>query len=99
MLTLFDETKNPLFLLICQIINEIHYGAKFKREDIFKRILSMSNFHYNEAPEIEREKEIIDLLFDFSTDGFAKLYFDKPISNLISSTELSWLKTMIQDGD
>ena len=99
MLTLFDETKNPLFHLICQVINEIHLGRKYKRKDILQRILSMPTFQYNEAPEIEREKEIIDLLFDFSADGFAKLYFDRPISNLISITEISWLKTMIQDEE
>ncbi|MBQ9479458.1 MAG: WYL domain-containing protein [Selenomonadaceae bacterium] len=94
MLTLFDETKNPLFIMMCRLVDEINGGARLNRKQIMARITSMPTFQYNEAPEIDREREIVDAMFDFSS-GFATLRLDAPLGTLIGSTELSWLKTML----
>lgn len=95
MQTLFDETKNPLFRLMCRLVNEIHAGAKLTRKDILKRITSMHEFNYLEAPEIKRENELVDALFEFDAEGFAQLHLNAPIDNPLGNSELSWLKTML----
>ena len=100
MTSLFDATQNPLFRLICTLVNEIHSGARLSRRDIYRRIVSLPKFHYNEAPETSREKEIIDAVFQFPPpENFAKLRLEAPVPPLISDTELAWLKTMLLDAD
>ena len=100
MTSLFDSTKNPLFRLICALVNEIHAGAKLSRSDILNRILSLPGFHYNEAPETSRENQILDAVFQFPPpEHFAELLLEEPLPTLITDTELSWLKTMLLDVD
>lgn len=100
MMSLFEETKNPLFNLICQIVNEIQAGAKLTRKDIKQKIYEMKQFQYLEAPDFEREEEIIDLMFKFQgPNDYAAIPFNEPVPNLITQTELSWLKTVLMDKD
>lgn len=98
--SLFDEIKNPLFGLICRIINEIYSGKKLTRTEIKKRIRSLPNFFYNEAPDFEREEKIIDVVFSFDEKtGFAKNCIDAPISVPVTDLEISWLKTFLIDDE
>ena len=98
MRSLFDDTKNPVFRLLCQIIVEIHAGAKFTRKEILQRIFSLPEFIYVEAPERAREEKIVDTLFKFNREGFAEP-FGKKFSLPMSDTELCWLKAMLVDAE
>ena len=99
MRSLFDDTKNPLFRLMCQIVNEIGNGAHFTRKQIFDRISTLPEFIYLEAPEIDREKEIVDALFKFNDAGFAEIPSDKKFSLPMSDTELFWLSAILSDEE
>lgn len=100
MTSLFDATQNPLFRLLCTLVNEIHAGARLSRRDIYDRIVSVPPFHYKEAPDDSRENQIIDAVFQFPPpEHFAKLRLEVPLPPLICDTELSWLKTMLLDAD
>lgn len=99
MLSLFDDTKNPLFRLLCRIVNEISAGAKFTRQEILDRIFSLPEFVYLEAPEDEREKEIVDMLFKFNREGFAEIVNVKNFSLPMSDAELCWLSAVLADEE
>ena len=95
MRSLFDDTKNPLFRLLCQIVSEIHAGAQYTRKEILERIFSLPEFIYIEAPERMREEAIVDAVFNFNDGGIAEIPLDKKISLPASDTELSWLKSVL----
>lgn len=95
MRSLFDDTKNPLFRLLCQIVGEIHAGAKYTRKEILERIFSLPEFIYIEAPERMREETIVDAVFNFKDGGIAEIPLDKKVSLPASDTELSWLKSVL----
>ena len=96
---LFNEISNPLFHTLCQLINEIHSGHKLTRKEIHDRINKIPAFHYNEAPETSRETAIINKVFRFSSpESPAELCLDAQVPPLITSTELSWLKSMLQES-
>lgn len=97
--SLFDDTKNPLFRLLCQIVNEICAGGKFTRKDILRRIFALPEFIYLEAPERAREEEIVDALFNFDRDGFAVVPSPKKFSLPPSDTELAWLRAVLADEE
>ena len=99
MRSLFDDTKNPVFRLLCRIVGEIHAGAKFTRKNILDRIFSLPEFIYLEAPESEREKEIVDLLFTFDRAGFAVVPTQKDFSLSPSDAELCWLSAVLADEE
>ena len=100
MQSLFDEIKNPLFGLMCRLVNEIHSGKNLTRTEIKKRIRTLPNFFYNEAPDFEREEKIIDALFSFDEKtGFAKICIAAPISAPVTNSELSWLKSFLLDDE
>ncbi|MBR2733389.1 MAG: WYL domain-containing protein [Selenomonadaceae bacterium] len=94
MRSLFDDTKNPVFRLLCQIVNEIGAGAKLTRRDILNRIFELPEFIYLEAPESLREENLVDTLFTFSRDGFAVVPTVKNFSLPMSDTELCWLSAI-----
>lgn len=95
MRSLFDDTKNPLFRLLCQIVNEIQAGARYTRKDILERIFSLPEFIYVEAPERLREEAIVDAVFNFNDAGTAEIPLAKKVSLPASNTELSWLKSVL----
>lgn len=99
MLSLFDDTKNPLFRLLCQIVNEVADGAKCTRKEILNRIYSLPEFNYLEAPETEREENIVDTLFRFNCGGFAEIPLKKKFSLPMSDTELCWLSAILSNGE
>ena len=99
MRTLFDSSKNPLFRLMCRLISEINSGAKMTREEIKKRIFSMPEFIYFEAPETEKEEKIIDILFEFDEKGFAKNHIRQSITLPPNDIEIGFLKTMLEDDE
>lgn len=97
MRSLFDDTKNPVFRLLCQIVNEIGDGAQLTRRDILNRIFELPEFIYLEAPESEREKELVDMLFNFNRAGFAEVPTAKNFSLPMSDVELQWLCAVVAD--
>ncbi|MBQ4404243.1 MAG: WYL domain-containing protein [Selenomonadaceae bacterium] len=99
MQSLFDDTKNSLFRLLCQIVNEISAGGKFTRKEILRRIFALPEFIYLEAPEKVREEEIVDALFNFDSNGFAVVPTEKKFSLPISDTECSWLRAVLADEE
>ncbi len=100
MQSLFDEIKNPLFGLMCRLVNEIYEGKKLTRNEIKNSIRALPNFFYNEAPDFEREEKIIDALFLFDEKtGFAKNCINAPLPAVITDTEISWLKTFLTDDE
>lgn len=99
MRSLFDDTKNPIFRLLCRIVNDIHAGKKFTRKEILAQIFSLPEFIYFEAPERIREEEIVDALFNFNREGFAEIPAGKNFSLPISDTELSWLGAVLADEE
>lgn len=99
MQSLFDDTKNSLFRLLCRIVNEICAGGKFTRKDILRRIFALPEFIYLEAPEQAREEEIVDALFNFDRDGFAVVPVTKNFSLPPSDAELSWLRAVLADEE
>ena len=99
MRSLFDDTKNPIFRLLCQIVNEVQSGKKFTRKEILRRIFSLPEFIYVEAPEREREEKIVDVLFNFDGAGFAKIPSGKIFSLPMSDTELQWLRAVLADEE
>lgn len=99
MQSLFDDTKNSLFRLLCQIVDEICAGGKFTRKDILRRIFSLPEFIYLEAPEQAREEEIVDALFNFDRNGFAVVPATKNFSLPPSDAELSWLRAVLADEE
>lgn len=99
MRSLFDDTKNPVFRLLCQIVKEIATGARLTRKEILDRIFSLPEFIYLEAPESEREKEIVDTLFNFDDKGFATIFAGKNFSLPISDTELFWLSAVLNNDE
>lgn len=99
MQSLFDETKNSLFRLLCRIVNEIVAGGKFTRKDILRRIFALPEFIYLEAPEQAREEKIVDALFNFDRDGFAIVPSTKKFSLPPSDAELSWLRAVLADEE
>ena len=96
---LFDSTKNPIFRLLCRLVDEINFGAKLTRKEIKNRILALPEFIYAEAPEIEKEEKIIDALFDFDKNGYAKICVNQSINLSPNDSELSFLKTMLIDDE
>ena len=99
MRSLFDNTKNSLFRLLCQIVDEICSGGKFTRKDILSRIFALPEFIYLEAPEQAREEEIVDALFNFDRNGFAVVPIEKNFSLPPSDAELSWLRAVLADEE
>ena len=99
MRSLFDDTKNSLFRLLCQIVSEICAGGKFTRKDILRRIFTLPEFIYLEAPEQAREEEIVDALFNFDRNGFAVVPAEKNFSLPPSDAELSWLRSVLADEE
>ena len=99
MRSLFDDTKNPVFRLLCRIVNEICDGARLTRRDILNRIFSLPEFIYVEAPERLREEKIVDLLFNFNAAGFAEVPARKNFSLPMSDTELQWLRAVLADAE
>ena len=99
MRTLFDSSKNPLFRLMCRLVNEINSGAKLTRKEIRNRIFSMPEFIYFEAPETEKEENIIDTLFDFDENGFAKNHIRQSVTLPPNDVEIGFLKTMLEDDE
>jgi len=97
MRSLFDDTKNSLFRLLCQIVDEICAGGKFTRKDILRRIFVLPEFIYLEAPEQAREEEIVDALFNFDRNGFAVVPAKKKFSLPASDAELAWLRALLSD--
>jgi len=97
---LFNRTSNPLFHLLCQIINEIYAGKKITKQEIQQRIKEIPEFQYNEAPEDERELAIIDKVFQFeSPNSPASICITAPVPSLVTDTELAWLKSMLLDDN
>lgn len=96
---LFDSTKNPIFRLLCQLINEINLGAKITRKEIKSRIFSLPEFIYTEAPETEKEENIIDELFDFDKNGHAEICVAGSINLSPNDTEINFLKTLLIDDE
>ena len=99
MRSLFDDTKNSLFRLLCQIVDEICAGGKFTRKDILRRIFALPEFIYLEAPEQAREEKIVDALFNFDRDGFAVVPVTKNFSLPPSDAEISWLRAVLADEE
>lgn len=99
MRSLFDDTKNSLFRLLCQIVGEICAGSKFTRKDILRRIFALPEFIYLEAPEQAREEEIVDALFNFDCNGFAVVPEKMKFSLPPSDAELSWLRAVLADEE
>lgn len=99
MRTLFDSSKNPLFRLMCRLVNEINSGAKLTRKEIRNRIFSMPEFIYFEAPETEKEENIIDTLFEFDENGFAKNHIRQSVTLPPNDVEIGFLKTMLEDDE
>ena len=99
MRSLFDDTKNSLFRLLCQIVDEICAGGKFTRKDILRRIFALPEFIYLEAPERAREEEIVDTLFNFDSNGFAVVPSTKNFSLPPSDAELAWLRAVLSDEE
>lgn len=99
MRSLFDDTKNPIFQLLCHIVGEIRAGKKFTRKEILTRIFSLPEFIYREAPERIREEEIVDALFNFDGKGFATVPAGKKFSLPINDAELSWLSAVLADNE
>jgi len=98
MKSLFNEINNPLFHELCHLINEIHSGHKLTRKELRQRIIDISAFHYNEAPETDREDALIDKLFHFASPSSpAEICLDAPLPPLVTQVELSWLKNMLLD--
>ncbi|MBQ7477577.1 MAG: WYL domain-containing protein [Selenomonadaceae bacterium] len=98
MKSLFNEINNPLFHELCRLVNEIHSGHKLTRKELRQRITNISVFHYNEAPETDREDALIDKLFHFATPSSpAEICLDAPLPALVTRVELSWLKNMLLD--
>lgn len=95
MRSLFDDTKNPVFRLLCRIVNEIGDGAQLTRRDILNRIFSLPEFIYIEAPESDREEELVDTLFKFNRAGFAEVPTAKKFSLPMSDAELCWLNAIL----
>ena len=97
---IFNRTSNPLFHVLCQIINEIYAGKTITKKDIQRRIKDIPAFQYNEAPEDDRELSIIDTIFHFDTpDAPATICLNSPVPSLVTDTELAWLKNMLLDDD
>lgn len=95
MRSLFDDTKNPLFSLLCRMVNEIHAGAKYTNKEILERIFSLPEFIYVETLERLREEAIVDAVFNFNAEGIAEIPLDKKVSLPARDTELSWLKSVL----
>ena len=96
---LFDSSKNPIFRLLCRLVNEINFGAELTRKEIKQRILRLPEFIYAEAPETEKEDAIIDALFDFDENGHAKICLAQSINLSPNDTEINFLKTMLLDDE
>ena len=96
---LFDSSKNPIFRLLCCLVNEINSGAKFTRKEVKNRILSLPEFIYSEAPETEKEDAIIDALFDFDENGHAKICVAQSITLSPNVGEINFLKTLLIDDE
>lgn len=96
---LFDSIKNPIFRLLCQLTDEINSGAKFTRKEIKNKILALPEFIYTEAPEIEKEENIIDMFFDFDKNGYAKICIAHPVNLSPNDIELNFLKNMLIDDE
>lgn len=99
MRTLFDSSKNPLFRLMCRLVNEINSGAKLTRKEIRNRIFSMPEFIYLEAPETEKEENIIDALFEFDENGFAENHIRQSVTLPPNDVEIGFLKTLLEDEE
>ena len=97
--TLFDSCKNPLFRLMCRLTNEINSGAKMTRKEIKAEIFSMPEFIYLEAPETKKEEDIIDILFEFDENGFAKNHICQSVTLPPNDIETGFLKTLIEDDE
>ena len=99
MQSLFDDTKNPVFRLLCQIVGRIQAGAKLTRKEILTEIFALPEFIYVEAPETEREEKIVDALFKFNRAGFAEIPSGKNFALPISDAELSWLSAVLAEEE
>lgn len=99
MQSLFDDTKNPVFRLLCQIVGRIQAGAKLTRKEILAEIFSLPEFIYLEAPETEREEKIIDALFKFNRAGVAEIPPGGNFALPISDAEFSWLSAVLADEE
>lgn len=97
MQTLFHESKNTLFTLLCQISNEIQSGRQRTEQDI---LAQLKKEFLGYEPDIRREKELLHTIFEYesSTDPVRlRLEHSATIPFLPTQLELSWLKNMLED--
>ncbi|MCH3960174.1 MAG: WYL domain-containing protein [Selenomonas sp.] len=98
---LFEETKSRLFTVLCQLINEVHQGRSYNRQQLIDRMKECLGFHYDPKDicnaDAETERDLIDTMFLFSQSKEALLLIDAPVPIQPTSIELKWLKAMLLD--
>jgi hypothetical protein len=94
---LFDEIHASVFLALCRMANEIHDGAKLRRNDILLRLERMDGMDFSDLASRKRLESLIDPIF-FSQGGeYASLFMDCKVPCRVTTYELRWLKTMLAD--
>ena len=63
MQSLFDEIKNPLFSLMCRLVNEIHDGKKLTRQEIKNRIRNLPDFFITRHRILNAKKKLLTRFF------------------------------------
>ena len=60
---LFDEIHASVFLALCRMANEIHDGAKLRRNDILLRLERMDGMDFSDLASRKRLESLIDPIF------------------------------------
>ena len=99
MRSLFNETKNPIFPVLCSLVNEIYNGAEYTEAELLQQLKERTGFQYNNAADIAAEQAILEKLFHFqNAKAPAELYLNAPLPHLPpENIELEWLRSLLDN--
>ena len=90
---LFHETQSEVFLALVRAINDLSLGQSLTRDDILQR------FPRIDWSNVDRLEELINSIFTFDKDGYARTFISSPITYITPTEQLRWLKSLLLDPE
>ncbi len=90
---LFHETQSEVFLALVKTINDLSLGHSLTRDDILQR------FPRIDWSNVDRLQELINSIFSFDSEGYARTFISSPIAYITPTEQLRWLKSLLLDPE
>ncbi len=90
---LFHETQSEVFLALVRTINDLSLGQSLTQDDILQR------FPRIDWSNVDRLEELINSIFTFDKDGYARTFISSPITYITPTEQLRWLKSLLLDPE